>query len=372
MSGTKGGVIATLPDAIRTLGFAAVRNLAASAAVLDMAPAAFPGGFSAGRWWSHTLAVAVMAERLASASAQCGPCPAYLAGLCHDLAQLVLHDCFASEYQVIAEAQRSTGKPLHELERGILGISSSELLAYVVNRLGLPQAIRAPIDAFHKAMRARTQPADPLARILWLAETYCNGMLLASQSGSAIRPLTRTACRQSLGIDSPAAPVAEKFRGEILGLTLALARLSPEEEAEMTRPLLSRVAASIWLARETSYSSFDPIEAAVSAIADVTVSDRLPSVLEARGSGVLITASATSTNGFTPDDVAQLFDAGIPVLWLTDKIDLPAAQAAAQPNLCPVSLLTIEGFARAVEGGAIAGESLKTPFPPKCVEVARL
>jgi HD-like signal output (HDOD) protein/DNA-binding NarL/FixJ family response regulator len=346
MWGNNGGVIVTLPDAIRMVGFAAVRNLATSAAVLDMAPAAFPDGFSAGRWWSHTLAVAVMAERLASAQPM--PCPAYLAGLCHDLAQLVLHDCFAAEYQFIAKAHRLTGKPLHELEQGMFEMPGAELLAHVVSRLGLPEAIRGPIDAFHHALRTRTLPVDPLARILWLAETYCNGVLLASTPSSLVRPFSRADCKQFLGTDSPAAPAADEFRGEILGLTLALARLNAEEEAEMIRPMLTRHAARVWLAREPSFSTFDPIEAALSCIADVTVSDRLPSVAEASGFKVLIISTATSAKGFMPDDLAPLSEAGVPLLWLTETIDLPVARTfRVQPELCPISLSSIEDFARA-------------------------
>jgi len=349
--GHKGGTIVTIPEAIRKMGFAGVRNLAASVAVLDVMPKTLPDGFSAGRWWLHTLAVAVLSERLAGASAADTSAPYYLVGLCHDLGDLIFHTCFATEYTRIIEAHQATGRTMSELELTMLGVTAPELIAHILGRLGLPEAIRTPIASHQKSIRTRTQPADPVARILSLADSCCNGMLLASSLSSTVCSFTRASCKQSVANESPAIPQTDEFRGEILGLTVALARLSAKEEADLLAPLFPRTSARIWLARDPRLSSFDPIHEALSAMADVTVNNRLPTAAEAKGCAAVLASTATSAKGFTAYEVGQLAAVdGMPILWTTEQIDTPMpAGLPVKPQLWPLTLSGIGHFLQEAE-----------------------
>lgn len=99
---TARGVISNVTDAIRQIGSAAVRNIAATVGVFDVMPAGGPESFNPVRCWQHCFAVAKLCEWLAGRAGEGGS--AYPVGLCHDLGDILLQTQFGSEYRKVMEA----------------------------------------------------------------------------------------------------------------------------------------------------------------------------------------------------------------------------------------------------------------------------
>ena len=362
------GVVATIPEAVKHVGCSTVRNLAAALSIFEAMPVTGADGFNPIRCWQHSFAVAQLCERLAAGAADPDVVGvAYLVGLCHDLSEILLRTQFAREYQQLTEFQARTGRPRDELERAMLGMCHRDLVATVLGCIGLPDTIRAPIEAYHAgAAPGGRGPAALLFHVLRLADRYANGLLLASGPDALVSPLTRGECRTATGHDAPPPPDGALLRAEILGLTGALARLSRGEEAELTVPLFPRKAARVWLAREPGLSSFDPVQAALDSVAEVDAHDRLPGngqVTDHRG--LVVLARRPSAGGFGDRNIAQALSAfpaasggaaaagAVPVLWLVQGTDgAPAPDAAAggaiRPVVWPVTLGAIHDFVQKV------------------------
>jgi CheY-like chemotaxis protein/HD-like signal output (HDOD) protein len=338
----KRGVVSTVEDAVKQIGFTAVCNIASTIGILDAMPQASEDGFNSIRCLQHSLAVAQLCERFAMLAKEADQAKekdkglagkAYLVGLCHDLAEILFHSQFSKEYQQVLELQQKTGRRRDELEREVLGLTQSDLMTIILRCLSLPDAVRQPIEALRTSSQdqgGRVQPGD-LGRILQEANFYANGMFLAADTASGIAPLRRSECQALLGNADPPALDNEKFRSGVFSLTLLMARLSRNEEAELAKPLLPRSDAKVWLARDPAFSALCPIAAALAAAASVDVHERLPKAEEfSNYRGLVVVSAQQNTSNFAATDVqaiaTKMAEPNRQILWITGKLD------AAQPH----------------------------------------
>jgi hypothetical protein len=274
---------------------------------------------------------------------------AYLVGLCHDLGEILFHTHFATELKQVLHMQAQTGLRRDHLERHMLGVTHNDLVVIILRCLGLPDAVRAPIEALHSATHGSAPRAHrPIDLILRIANLYANGLLLASATSSRIAPITRSDCRHCLGQTDPARPDAARFRAEIFALTLVLARMSPAEQSQLAKPLYPPSASRVWLARHPSYSAFCPIQTALESLAQVDVQQRLPTPDElaaAQHDGIVILAPDATTAGFTASQIRQVTQAmgddPSRLLWLCGSSALPPAHhegPGASPQCWPIPL----------------------------------
>lgn len=110
----------TVTDAILTLGFGYVRNLAASASVLDVLfPSyAFPG-FNWQNFWRHSVTTAIASESFYSFATGCkrkSEEAAFVAGLMHDIGKLVIARALPFRFREIVENCRERRIEMLEAE----------------------------------------------------------------------------------------------------------------------------------------------------------------------------------------------------------------------------------------------------------------
>jgi CheY-like chemotaxis protein len=347
------GVVSTIPDAVRQIGTAAVRSIAAALGIFDAMPPSAADGFNPVRCWQHSFAVAMLCERLAPKDGAADAGLAYLVGLCHDLGEILFHTHFAREYAQVLDCHRGTGRRLDDLEREMLGMTRGELVQTIIGCFGLPEAIKEPIRSFHESSVTTTAPGAALTRVLRAAELYANGLLLASSGRSWVAPLTKAECKATLGREEPKAPDPVPFRSEVFCTTGVLARLSEDQARAVMKPEFERMPARLCVVREASLSPFDPLTLALESMAGVRVVDRLAAVDDECG-GVIVLAPSDLTGGFTSHDVQaaaeQVGQGGrgpLPVLWLVGRINGMAQRGApVSPQRWPVRLDDLAAFVR--------------------------
>jgi hypothetical protein len=319
------GVITTIPDAVRRIGFSAVRNIALAAGVFDAMPQTNSDGFNPIRCWQHSFAVATLCERLAALKDPALGGQAYLVGLCHDLGEVLFRTHFASEYAHVLQEQAASGRPLQQVERELLGTTQHELAASILRCLQLPSAIRDPIEAAQVG-----DTSHPLARILRLADVYANGMMLTASGAAVVFPITQAEARAAVGTIDPPSPDPQVFRGDVLALTTLLARLSTADARALANPPYPKSGARICLARERGLCGFDPIKTALDCLAHVELRDHLPPSGQASAfDGLVVAARSANATGMTGADVGHCVGDELSLLWI-----VPAQQAesvAAQP-----------------------------------------
>lgn len=332
------GVVTTIPEAIRNIGVNTVRNIAAAIGIIEVMPAASAGGYHPIRCWQHSFAVAQLCERLCAAADPENAGVAYLVGLCHDLGEILFHSHFEQEYAQVLAVHTQTGGRREHLERQMLGMTHGELVLTILQQLGLPDTIRLPIEGMH-ASREGTIPSHPLSQILYLADMYANGSLLASSAASPVAPLPQAVCKKAVGEPHPSAPDSGSLRNDVYALTGLLARLPAPEETALMRPLYDRRTSRVCVVRAANFSAYDPIFNAIDSMAHAKACTALPAKQELEGfDGVVIISPDQASRGMTSIEVnAWVQSAGSlrrPVLWLageTSNSPLPNVQMSPFP-----------------------------------------
>jgi CheY-like chemotaxis protein len=344
-----GAVVTTINEAIKKVGCAGVRNIAAAIGVFDCVPEAGADGFNPIRCWQHSFAVAQLCERLASIKFADQSGMAYVIGLCHDLGDIFIRSQFSKEYQQVIDASAQTGQPMDQLLQKMLGLTHAQMIRAVFKCMGLPDAIREPIQLFHST--GASKATDPMARILWMAENCANAAMIASNLNSEISPLPQSLCRAAVGEPNPPRPEAGTLRSEVLTLTVMLAHLSRADEAKLLVPLFPKRPANIWLAREPGISEFDPILMALESLTDVAVNKRLPTAQETGEiDGLVVVATSSNSPGFSQRDidgsiVKRRANGGVfPVLPISADNARPPQQAEGGPWRSTVALAELAAF----------------------------
>jgi HD-like signal output (HDOD) protein/CheY-like chemotaxis protein len=351
---SKGGTVLNINDAVKHIGCDTVRNIAATLGIYDSMPAPSDGSEVAFvRCWQHSLAVANLCESLTAESGNPDDSSvAYLIGLCHDLGQILLYSRFPGEYAQVLEQEHRTGTRRDLLERQMLGMTHHDLNELILAHIGLPETIRGPIQSFHDPVGGGRAGTHQMTSVLRLADAFANGLMLGSQRNCNLGAFTRAECKSAIGKETPTAPAADRFRGDILAQTLLLARLPRSAERELTAPLFPRGKARILLARDPAISGFDPISSFLQVIAHARVQERLPSVSEiAEFDRVVVLTKGTDSGKFSVDEMKKL-SALKPCFWAVLKDDgtVPAGYPL-QPRECPVNAVDLASFVGVDAGG---------------------
>jgi len=126
--------ITSVHHAVALLGVNKLRNAALGFSVSRMwTQIQTPVGWSMARFNLHSVATAMLADGLSQSAPVDYPEGAFIAGLFHDLGELLIAIGVPEEYEAIARRERTTGKPKHEIEMEVLGFThgavSSDALA---------------------------------------------------------------------------------------------------------------------------------------------------------------------------------------------------------------------------------------------------
>jgi signal transduction histidine kinase len=192
---TRAGTVTTIDRAVLLLGFEAVRCAVLSAEVFEaidglLSPAgeAAPARsvFDREAFWLHALGVAVASEKIASLArgpnAGVVPGEAFMAGLLHDIGQLVLHVLLPESYDRVCQLAERHGASLDRICRQIIGIDTHTTGKRLAEQWGLSPALvdviwlcGQPFTALptvpHRNLIATVSLADELVRERYITPT---------------------------------------------------------------------------------------------------------------------------------------------------------------------------------------------------------
>jgi hypothetical protein len=323
---------------VKNIGANNVRNIAASVGIFDAMPASSPDGFNPIRCWQHSFAVARLCEAFVIPTAPAEAGVAYLVGLCHDLGEIMFRTQFEQEYKSVLDEQQRTGAALEDIEVRLLGMTHTDILKVILKCMGLPETIRNPIERFQK--NAKSMGEQPVvSRALALAETYANGLLLASSESSLISPITSKDWAGLSGPTKLAAPDGEEIRSQVYCLTAILSRMN---SADLKSPF-KKAKSLVWLARDPMFSSADPLATALGELANVEIHDRLPTPAELNNfSAFAIEGRGKNIPGWSWPDIENSRKASthLPLLWLVND----AAEAPNEPGVEPVQAVSLRAI----------------------------
>lgn len=172
--------IASPTHAVSLLGIETITNLALAAGVFEQIKPALLESFDLQALWRHSLNVAGLTQALCvHLELDRGACEvAMLAGLLHDLGQLVMASTDTGDYQRIVAQAEQEGLPLHLVEEQVLQTDHAAVGAYLMGLWGLPFEAVEAVALHHKPGQL------PAGRSLCLA-VYAANQLIHNLSDSA-------------------------------------------------------------------------------------------------------------------------------------------------------------------------------------------
>jgi putative nucleotidyltransferase with HDIG domain len=185
--------ITSVKDAISRMGMRRVFEVAASASFVKAIPASLTGyGLTAERYWSHSVAVAVLADRIGRQAGFTYPDLAFTAGLLHDLGKVVVASFLAGSPASPPSLPRG-GLVTVEVEREVLGADHAELGEQLAVRWNLPREISGACRWHHQPDSAPSATLRYLATVIQVADAAAH---VAGHGPAA--GFTRSPCDEAL------------------------------------------------------------------------------------------------------------------------------------------------------------------------------
>ncbi|HLF97963.1 MAG TPA: HDOD domain-containing protein [Methylococcaceae bacterium] len=212
--------VESVPRAITVLGFHEVRLLALASSV--------GGGFrkppadllDMNAYWSHSVFTAIAARKLGVLCQLREPERLFVAGLLHDVGQLVLCHKMPGEMRELNRALREQGGGDRiRLEREIIGCDHAEVGAELMRQWQLPESLWVPLLHHHRMADAPNYHQE--CAVIHLANAIADGVEPIHRPGEDLPqtgPITPEAWLWSALNDSVIDPVTQEARQQLAEL----------------------------------------------------------------------------------------------------------------------------------------------------------
>lgn len=184
-----GNPVLNVSDAVMKIGFKNIRSIALGISLMTIFADNKERYASAyHRVFCHSFAVGAIANRIAERVGNGILHEAFIAGLLHDIGQLVINKYFNDDYiRIMDEFQ--AGKFLIDAERAVLGITHTDIGLWLADKWNLPLVIQDAI-CYHHAPGAAPRNQRCVA-VVHLANVVADRRLLGpiSMGGGVTNPL---------------------------------------------------------------------------------------------------------------------------------------------------------------------------------------
>jgi putative nucleotidyltransferase with HDIG domain len=179
--------VVSVPEAVHILGFNLVKSLALSHSLFASLNPGASSGLSPDRLYLHSLATALLAQRIAAGEAG-DPVTidtAFAAGILHDTGKLVLASALPEHYRRAVRLAEDELMPQWQAEANVFGVGHAEVGAYLLGLWGLPVPIVDAV-AWHHQPGRRDPPSFGALAAVHIADFLQSHLLPASQRPMAV------------------------------------------------------------------------------------------------------------------------------------------------------------------------------------------
>jgi len=162
----------TLHEAVVRLGFRRTKTVLFTVTYSNTLNRRVSGyNLARGVLWQHSVAVAMVAQRLSQRVAYPAPDEAYIAGLLHDIGKLMIAQYYQLDWEQLLNLGESQKLMLFEVERYLYDIDHAQVGGALAHKWNLPAVLQEAIGFHHDPPAAPTAPQ--LAAIVHLADIIC-------------------------------------------------------------------------------------------------------------------------------------------------------------------------------------------------------
>ncbi|ERP39297.1 HDOD domain-containing protein [Chitinivibrio alkaliphilus] len=169
--------IDSLRQAIVRIGFSQTKTAVLSMSVLKHFNSRSPStGFSYREFWFHSLAVAIIAEKLAKKISGIRSDEAFALGLLHGLGALMMNEYLPTTFQKILDGATEEGSPFTYYQDSTMSVNHLDLLAYLFTIWKLPNSFSSAIRIFDRLHNTASDvQKNSLAVTISLAKSMAYG-----------------------------------------------------------------------------------------------------------------------------------------------------------------------------------------------------
>ncbi len=195
--------VESVRHAIVLLGIKRLSELASATLVARVVPPQIPGyGIDSSAFFTHSVAVAVLAEALGKELRLRSPDLVFTAGLLHDIGKIVVGAYVAEESRRIAAQMKDGEVAFVVAERAALGVDHAEVGAALADRWGLPKSVAWGARWHHEPGQAPPEVDRALVDLLHCVDGLAHGLGLGADAGELARSIDPDAVVR-LGVETP-------------------------------------------------------------------------------------------------------------------------------------------------------------------------
>lgn len=175
--------ISTIKDAIVRIGFRETKRIVMTMSVMDLFEKKEKTfGFNRMDFWLHSLATALISERIAKRMGDVNTDEAFLTGLLHDFGILLLSEFFPTIFDKILEETTNNGSRFIDNEKKLLQITRNDIIKELFVSWKIPENIIEAIVNYYAIYTEKKKPDTPDEKIALttymgniIAKAFCCG-----------------------------------------------------------------------------------------------------------------------------------------------------------------------------------------------------
>lgn len=207
--------IDTIDHAVRILGLSQVHDIALATSAVGSMSRLKTDLFDIYDFWRTSVYTAVCARHLA---AECGiqsPQRMFIAGLMHNIGNLIIAHELPQAYRDCSQMARESGQPYHVMQRRVLGFDYADVGAEMMRQWNLPQALVQPVALHTHAIAELSGSEQSLAAVLHVAAVTARAAAWESAESEPVPDYDPTAIAMTDVNDEAIAELMEKVAGEV-------------------------------------------------------------------------------------------------------------------------------------------------------------
>ncbi len=180
--------IDTITRAVTVVGVNQLTTLAVGTSVLSLFKDVPEEIVNMERFWKHSIGVGIIARKLCKLSGQGDPERSFVAGLLHDIGQLVLLKTVPARAGGVINHGRNNQMLLFEAEKELLGFDHATLGGMLLRKWNFPYVLVSAVLEHHQPKRNQKE-AEP--KLVHCAETIATGLGIGSSGEFFTQPPDR-------------------------------------------------------------------------------------------------------------------------------------------------------------------------------------
>lgn len=179
--------IESINRAVTMIGTKELRDLALAVCTMEAFPGISEEFLNMKKYWQHSIACGIIARNLAVYLRELSTERFFVAGILHDLGQLVVCTLLPETVKTLFVDCLSSDLPFPVLERRYFGFNHAELGAALLNSWNIPENIVEPVAWHHTPHKADKYLRE--AAIVHIADIICQSLGYGLNGEAYVTPL---------------------------------------------------------------------------------------------------------------------------------------------------------------------------------------